>query len=104
MRKILSPLGLKPIIPEGGYFLITDCKELMDRIDLTEFDDKRGKTFAFVKWLSKYGLQGLPMSEFYCDQYKHFGQFFVRFCFFKNDETLTKAEKVLDKLKSELSC
>jgi len=104
MYKILSSLGLKPIIPEGGYFMIADCKELIDRIDLTEFDDKKGKTLAFVKWLSKNGLQGLPMSIFYCDQYKHLGESFVRFCFFKDDQTLAKAEKVLAKLKSELSC
>ncbi len=102
MYKILSSLGLKPIIPEGGYFMIADCKELADRLDLTEFDDKRGKNFAFVKWLSKNRLQGIPMSVFYCDQNKHLGQSFVRFCFFKNDETLAKAEKVLAKLKSEL--
>ncbi len=102
MYKILSSLGPKPIIPEGGYSMIADCKESIDRIDLKKFDDKRGKTFAFVKWLSKNGLQGVPISVFYCDEYKHLGQSFVRFCFLKNDETLVKAEKVLAKLKSEL--
>jgi len=99
--KMLSSLGLRPIIPEGGYFMIADCKDLIDRLDLNEFDDKGGKSLAFVRWLSKNGLQAIPMSMFYSHQYKHLGESFVRFCFFKNDQTLLNAEKVLNDLKKK---
>jgi DNA-binding transcriptional MocR family regulator len=54
MYKILSSLGLKSIIPEGGYFMIADCKILIDRKDLTEFDDKRGKNLLNGCWRMAY--------------------------------------------------
>lgn len=103
MVTLLSSLGLKPITPEGSYFMIADCTQLMNSVDLTEFYDKRGKSFAFVKFLSKNGLQALPLSVFFCEEYKHLGEGLLRFCFIKSDETLAKAEQVLKELKERMS-
>lgn len=99
---MLRSVGLEPIAPEGGYFLVVDCNRLIQRLDLSEFSDPRGQSFAFVKWLSRNGLQSLPLSVFYCDQYQHLGEGLVRFCFMKSDQTLTAAERVLTDLKKKL--
>ena len=102
MLKVLTQLGLKPIPPEGGYFMVADCSQLIDKLDLTQFYDSKGQTFAFVKWLSKNGLQALSLSVFYCQKYKHLSKSLIRFCFIKSDETLAEAERVLKNLKQRL--
>jgi len=101
MASTLSSVGLNPIIPDGGYFLTVDCKDWINKLDLDEFYDKRGKGISFVKWLSKNGLQVVPMDIFYSEDYKYLGENYVRICFFKSDETLAEAKKVLLNLKSK---
>jgi len=98
----LKELGLEPIIPEGGYFLLVDWTSLESKLDLTGEKDEE-KDYKFVKWLSKTrGLQVIPPSTFYSKEHKHIGEKFVRFCFIKKDESLTEAVEILRQLTSEL--
>ena len=98
----LKELGLAPIIPEGGYFLLVDWTSLESKLDLTGEKDEE-KDYKFVKWLSKTrGLQVIPPSTFYSKEHKHIGEKFVRFCFIKKDESLTEAVEILRQLTSEL--
>ena len=98
----LERLGLKPIMPEGGYFLLVDWTILEDKLDLSGETDTE-KDYKFVKWLSKTrGLQVIPPSTFYSKEHKHIGERFVRFCFIKKDQSLEEAVEILKKLTTEL--
>ncbi|XP_001951376.2 kynurenine--oxoglutarate transaminase 3 [Acyrthosiphon pisum] len=93
--KILQDNGLQPIMPEGGYFMISNWTNFENKLDLSSETDKY-KDFRFVKWLSKnVKLQGIPFSAFYSEPHKNMAENYLRFCFFKKDETLNKAEDIL---------
>ena len=103
MVQLLSNADMKPVVPEGGYFLLADFSAVADRVDLTSETDEQ-KDYRFVKWLAKNKkLQGIPPSAFYGPQDKHLAQNLIRFCFIKKDETLDKAEVILKDLKNGLS-
>ena len=107
IAKVLTDIGMKPVIPEGGYFIMADWSELgklrtnyfdflkVDKltyvlnsaekynIDLSSEKDAQ-KDYRFVKWLSKNRkLQGIPPSAFFCQEHKSIGENYIRFCFIK---------------------
>lgn len=102
MAKFLSEVGMTPVVPDGGYFMIADFSTLGSKVNL---DSETGtKDYKFVKWLSKTKkLQGIPPSAFYCDQHKHLAENLIRFCFIKEDSTLEKADQIISELKKSLS-
>ncbi|XP_076353912.1 kynurenine aminotransferase-like isoform X12 [Tachypleus tridentatus] len=82
MAKFLSSVGMIPVIPEGGYFIIADFSELGTKIGLNLDDEQGTKDYKFVKWLCRNKkLQVFPLSIFYCVEHKHLGGDFVCFCF-----------------------
>ncbi|XP_060924600.1 kynurenine--oxoglutarate transaminase 1 [Limanda limanda] len=93
----LESVGLQPIVPEGGYFMIADISSVqVDLKDQSTKDD--AYDFRFVKWLIKEkGLATIPVSAFY--SLEHSKQFdkYIRFCFVKEDSTLDAAEDILRK-------
>ncbi|CAH1175648.1 unnamed protein product [Phaedon cochleariae] len=102
ITKFLVDVGMRPIIPEGGYFIIADWTPLESRADLDSEKDEY-KDYRFTKWMSKkVGLQGIPPSAFYSVAHKHLGENFVRYCFIKKDEELQKAADILQKWKSNI--
>lgn len=82
--------------------MIADFSEIGSKVN---FDSEQGtKDYRFVKWLSRNKkLQGIPPSAFYCDEHKNLGEDFIRFCFFKEETNLEKAEKILIDLKKSLN-
>ncbi|CAG2100359.1 unnamed protein product [Medioppia subpectinata] len=74
MYDMLTDMGLKPMMPEGSYYMVADCQALIDRLDLTAYYDKRGKTFEFVRWLSARGVQAVPLTVFYSTDNKQLGE------------------------------
>lgn len=99
---ILSEAGFKPVVPEGGYFIMADWSDLADKIDLSSESDQY-KDYRFVKWLSKNRkLQGIPPSAFFSEGHKHIGENYIRFCFIKHDDSLKKAKEILTTWKKEL--
>ncbi|KAG8186465.1 hypothetical protein JTE90_009224 [Oedothorax gibbosus] len=102
MSKFLSDVGMAPVIPDGGYFMIADFSALGAKVN---FDEETGtKDYKFVKWLSKNKkLQGIPPSAFYSDTDKHLAENLIRFCFIKEDSTLEQAEKIINDLKKTIS-
>ena len=57
----------------------------------------------FTKWLSKNRkLQGIPPSAFFCQEHKNIGENFIRFCFIKHDDSLLKAQEILQNWRKEL--
>ncbi|XP_067644715.1 kynurenine aminotransferase isoform X2 [Eurosta solidaginis] len=100
MAKFLADAGLKPTIPEGGYFMLADWSALGSKIDLSSEKDEYCD-YRFTKWMTKnMGLQGIPPSAFYGDAHKNLGENFVRYCFIKKQENLEKAAELLKKWKS----
>ncbi|XP_043914736.1 kynurenine--oxoglutarate transaminase 1 isoform X2 [Protopterus annectens] len=93
--RCLTAVGMKPIVPEGGYFLIADISGV--KVDLPEPSDRdEPYDFRFVKWMIKNkGFATIPVSAFYSSQNKKHFSHFIRFCFAKKDDTLIAAEKIL---------
>ncbi|KAF2884170.1 hypothetical protein ILUMI_21997 [Ignelater luminosus] len=73
MAKILTDVGMKPIIPEGGYFMVTNWSSLESHADLTSESDKY-KDYRFTKWMTKKRED------------------FVRYCFIKRTVALSTQE------------
>lgn len=103
MSRFLINAGMNPTIPEGGYFMIADIEKLANKVDLTQEDQSETKDYQFVKWLTKNKkLQGIPPSAFYSEN-KKLAENQIRFCFIKQDETLDKAEEIVNDLQQSLS-
>ncbi|XP_059481607.1 kynurenine aminotransferase isoform X1 [Neocloeon triangulifer] len=95
MAKFLSDVGMKPTVPEGGYFMIADWSALTNKVKLEEEKDPE-LDYKFTKWMTKnVKLQGIPPSAFYGPDHKDLAQHLVRYCFFKKDENLQKAAEIL---------
>lgn len=120
MIKFLTDIGMQVVIPQGGYFLLADWSTLgeltsarwllirwelqyhwfhspisANKVDLTTETDEQ-KDYRFTKWMIKnVGVQGIPPSVFYSAEHKELIEDYVRYCFFKKDENLQKAEQIL---------
>ncbi|CAL8341893.1 unnamed protein product [Arctogadus glacialis] len=97
----LESAGLRPTLPEGGYFMIADISSVsFDSDDSISQDEPLD--YRFVKWLiKKKGLAAIPVSAFYSPEHGKEVQNYVRFCFTKEDSTLNAAEDILKKWASE---
>ncbi|CAG0898236.1 unnamed protein product [Cyprideis torosa] len=83
MSHFLKEAGLKPIMPDGGYFMMADWKHLSPKLNLESEPDKY-MDYKLVKWMSKnWKLQGIPPSAFYSEEDKTLGEYYIRFCFIK---------------------
>ena len=92
-------MGLKPIIPDAGYFMIVDVSTLTGSNKFST-DSKEYKDHKIVKNLiKKEGLALIPCTAFYGEDHKRMAENYVRFCFFKNDKTLKNATHILKNLK-----
>nr|XP_015222457.1 PREDICTED: kynurenine--oxoglutarate transaminase 1 isoform X1 [Lepisosteus oculatus] len=91
----LAAVGMQPIIPEGGYFMIADISAI--KADLPDSDDSdEPYDNRFVKWLIRNkGLATIPVSAFYSPEHQREFENYVRFCFVKKDSTLSSAEQIL---------
>uniref|UniRef100_A0A6A7FVK6 Kynurenine--oxoglutarate transaminase 3-like n=2 Tax=Hirondellea gigas TaxID=1518452 RepID=A0A6A7FVK6_9CRUS len=99
---LLREAGLKPIVPQGGYFVMADVRDIMNKIDVGG-DPSEPKDFRFVKWLTKNRkLQAIPPSGFYSPKHQFIGENYIRLCFLKEDSTLSKAGEILRALGEEL--
>lgn len=97
MAKFLDSVGMKVILPQGGYFMIADWSPLESLVDMNSEPDPQ-RDYRFTKWMIKnVGLQGIPPSVFYNESNKHLLENYVRYCFFKKDENLEKAADILKK-------
>ncbi|XP_045462049.1 kynurenine aminotransferase-like [Harmonia axyridis] len=102
MIKALIEADMKPVIPEGGYFMVTDWSPLASKVDLKNEKDKY-PDYRFTKWMTKtLGLQGIPVTAFYSEQHKYLAENFVRYCFIKKDDNIRKAADILRKWKASL--
>ncbi|XP_052671724.1 uncharacterized protein LOC128154729 [Harpia harpyja] len=97
----LDAVGMKPVIPEGTYFLVADISEFKSDVpDVPDSNEPYDSRFA--KWMVKNkGLAAIPVSAFYCGAHKNNYNHFIRFCFAKEEATLKAANDILQKWKRE---
>lgn len=101
MAKSLQEAGMKPTIPEGGYFMLSDFSEIEGNLISGMNEETGSKDYRFVKYMTKKKkLQGIPPSAFYSQDHKKLAENYVRYCFMKKDETLDEAGKILKNLKN----
>ncbi|XP_041647977.1 kynurenine--oxoglutarate transaminase 3-like [Cheilinus undulatus] len=94
MAAILQEVGMTPVIPEGGYFMLVDVTSLNQ--DLSHMDDDDAYDYKFVKWMIKEKkLAAIPVTAFVGDESKKQFEKYIRLCFIKQDSTLDAAEKIL---------
>lgn len=106
MADILEKAQMRPIVPEGGYFMLADFGPLGKQWPEYRLEGESkapGKSnsndYKFARWLSKAKrLQGIPASAFYSDSNKPLGAQMIRFCFIKQDETLDSLEKLINSI------
>ncbi|XP_076821311.1 kynurenine--oxoglutarate transaminase 3-like [Clavelina lepadiformis] len=100
--KTLTEIGMMPIIPDGGYFMVADASNM--KVDLSESENS-GETWDYrlVKWLTaNKKVATIPISAFYSSGHKSMGEKYIRFCFAKEDETLDKMEKIFKEWAKEM--
>ncbi|KAM3660255.1 kynurenine--oxoglutarate transaminase 3-like [Ammospiza maritima maritima] len=97
----LDGVGMKPIIPEGTYYLVADISPFKSDVpDVPNSDEPYDSRFA--KWMVKNkGLAAIPLSAFYSEAHKNNYSNFIRFCFAKEEATLKAASDILQKWKQE---
>lgn len=94
LLKVLVQAGFKPIVPQGGYFIVADYTNL-SKGKGTEKDGV-AKDYSFASWMAKVKkLHVMPMTLFYCNEHIGRGERYLRFCFVKDTSTLAKAEEIL---------
>ncbi|XP_062937652.1 kynurenine--oxoglutarate transaminase 1 isoform X1 [Cynocephalus volans] len=103
MIRSLQSVGLKPVIPQGSYFLITDISGFKSKIpDLPGAADEPYDR-RFLKWMIKNkGLAAIPVSIFCNVQHQMPFDHYVRFCFAKDESTLQAMDEKLQQWKADL--
>lgn len=104
----LAAAGLKPIVPGGGYFVMTDTSGVKAAggpsaaaalADDNAFEQRRD--FRACAALTKsVGVLGLPIGGFYSPEHRHLSDSLLRFAFCKADDELTEAAKRLREAKA----
>ncbi|KAM6901612.1 kynurenine--oxoglutarate transaminase 1-like isoform 2-T2 [Lycodopsis pacificus] len=99
LASCLESVGLRPVVPEGGYFMIADISSVKADFNESMSAEDEPHDFRFVKWLIKEkGLATIPVSVFYSPEHRKDFDKYIRFCFIKEDSTLDAAEDILRKL------
>ncbi|KAK0687987.1 KAT1 transaminase, partial [Pygoscelis papua] len=93
----LDAVGMKPIIPEGTYFLVADISEFSESCSNTP----PLPVTSAPRVSPSQGLAAIPLSAFYCGAHKNNYNHFIRFCFAKEEATLKAANDILQKWKRE---
>ncbi|KAM7388719.1 hypothetical protein PAMP_024876 [Pampus punctatissimus] len=94
MAAILQEVGMTPVIPEGGYFMLVDVTALNQ--DLSHMVDDEAYDYKFVKWMIKEKkLAAIPVTAFVGDESRKEFEKYIRLCFIKQDSTLDAAENIL---------
>ncbi|CAI5454947.1 unnamed protein product [Caenorhabditis angaria] len=98
LAKMLTDGNFRPIIPDAGYFMLADYSHLKTGQELKGHEDPAD--FIFSRWLCREKkLAVIPPTAFYSEpEMKNKNDHLVRLCYFKKDETLEAAEKILKEL------
>ncbi|XP_047380441.1 kynurenine--oxoglutarate transaminase 1 isoform X3 [Sciurus carolinensis] len=80
----LQTVGLKPVVPHGGYFLIADISDFKSKMPDLPGAAEEPYDRRFVKWMIiNKGLMAIPVSIFYSVPHQKDFDHYIRFCFVK---------------------
>lgn len=100
--KVLQEVGLKPLVPEGGYFIICDATIFLEAAHIdddhvsaeTPLDER--PDVKVCKWMTeKVGVTAIPVSPFYLPESRHYANRLVRLAFCKDEATMSLAAERL---------
>jgi kynurenine--oxoglutarate transaminase/cysteine-S-conjugate beta-lyase/glutamine--phenylpyruvate transaminase len=98
MAKLAESIGLKAIIPEGGYFMVADAKDMKVDIPKDFYDDSVPWDHNLARWLiHDKGISTIPNSAFYSPEGQKENNHYLRFCFAKDDATFKKTHEEFEK-------
>lgn len=86
----LNKTDLKPIKPDGAYYIMTNCEGYMEKHNL---DNSLDLALSLIR---NVGIATVPGSSFYSNPEQ--GKFQTRFCFCKKEETLNQAVENLSSI------
>jgi kynurenine--oxoglutarate transaminase/cysteine-S-conjugate beta-lyase/glutamine--phenylpyruvate transaminase len=82
----LQAVGMNPIVPEGGYFVLADTS----RLPVPKSAARRD--VAANEWLTKtVGVTGIPTSAFYAPEHQPLSDHVLRFAVCKSDHEIAAA-------------
>lgn len=91
---MLTRVKLKPIVPQGSYFVVADCSGV-DPVRYVDPASSDALDWQFCRWLTtKGGVCAIPVSPFYPAGAKLPGVL-ARFAFCKTEEQINEAERRL---------
>ncbi|KAL7056846.1 hypothetical protein AAHC03_019243 [Spirometra sp. Aus1] len=99
LASALARVGMTPVMPQGGYFLMANIETIPIPSDnlASASGDHLSRDVAFNDWMMQNkGLSAIPPSVFYSSEHRSIGEKYLRFCIIKDDKTLEKAVKILD--------
>lgn len=65
LLSIFAKAGLRPVVPDGGYFIMVDISRLADKIDLRNDTSDDAKDVKFVRHLIKEKVKNKTLNEVY---------------------------------------
>lgn len=99
----LVECGLKPLKPQGGYFIMADTSSLPIPAEKDDEDPNKElisrRDFRAARWLTtEIGVTAIPPSAFYTPPNRYLANNLLRFCFVKDTDTLNQARERLKAL------
>lgn len=93
LLQVLTECGLRPVCPDGSYFILFDTEHL----EIAPEPDMP-RDFAVARWFTSHvGVAAIPPSPFYSPAHRQLTVNLARFCFCKTDEMLDEAAARLRK-------
>ena len=124
VAEALKAVGLKPLVPEGGYFITVDVSNFDFRkigCDIPSATSSSTSTSSsstststastsstpaatLIRWMLEHKrLVVMPTWPFYSASHRDLASHHVRICFNKKDETIDQAVKILEEWARELN-
>lgn len=106
LLKVLDEVGLNPIVPDGGYFVLCDAGVALRAAGISinlatltpETPLEQRPDVQVCEWLTKHvGVTPIPVSPFYLPEDRNQANHLIRFAFCKDEATLTLAAERLRK-------
>lgn len=101
MERMIIGAGMRPIVPQGGFFMLADTSTIDVPASYLEQSTaacpEMTRDWAFCRWMTEeHGIATIPPSAFYSDKNtRSLAANWVRFAFCKTDEALLEAERRL---------
>ena len=101
----LKRVGLKPLLPDGGYFITADVSGFDFRKIGCDVSSPPSRAETLIRWLlERKRLVVMPTWPFYSPGHRDLAEHHVRICFNKKDATIDEAVRILDEWAREMDC